>query len=130
LMSVDHNAVGGADGMISIPVAMESFSNLADAWDLTTEEQINLLGSPGRSTYFKWKKEGGNIPADTMERISHILSIYKSLQILIPEPDLADKWVKRPNEYFGGASALSVMLEGKVIDIYRVRQYLDAQRGG
>jgi len=129
-MSVDHNAVGGADGMISIPVAMESFSNLADAWDLTTEEQINLLGSPGRSTYFKWKKEGGNIPADTMERISHILSIYKSLQILIPEPDLADKWVKRPNEYFGGASALSVMLEGKVIDIYRVRQYLDAQRGG
>ena len=129
-MSVDHNAVGGADGMISIPVAMESFSNLADAWDLTTEEQINLLGSPGRSTYFKWKKEGGNIPANTMERISHILSIYKSLQILIPEPDLADKWVKRPNEYFGGASALSVMLEGKVIDIYRVRQYLDAQRGG
>lgn len=115
---------------ISIPVAMESFSNLAEAWELSTDDQIKLLGSPGRSTFFKWKKSGGNVPVDTIERISHIFGIYKSLQILIPDAEDADAWIKQPNEYFGGRSALDVMLGGKVVDIYKVRQYLDAQRGG
>jgi hypothetical protein len=35
-----------------------------------------------------------------------------------------------PNDFFNGDSALDVMLGGKVIDIYAVRRYLDAQRGG
>ena len=123
---VAHEGAGG----ISIPDAMEAFSNLADAWELSTEEQINLLGSPGRSTYFKWKKSGGNVPNDTIERISHILAIYKALQILLPDEAAADGWIKATNDYFNGRSALDVMLQGKVVDIYKVRQYIDAQRGG
>ena len=31
---------------------------------------------------------------------------------------------------FGGRSALDRMLSGNVADLYIVRQYLDAQRGG
>ena len=121
-----HEGAGG----ISIPDAMEAFSNLANAWELSTEEQINLLGSPGRSTYFKWKKSGGNVPNDTIERISHILAIYKALQILYTDEAAADGWIKKTNDYFDGRSALDVMLQGKVVDIYKVRQYIDAQRGG
>ena len=129
-MTAVHSAPIQGRGEISIPVAINAFSNLADVWGLSTDEQIKLLGSPGRSTFFKWKKAGGIVPADTIERISHLLSIYKALQILLPDENSADTWVKKPNDYFDNRSALEIMLEGKVVDIYKVRQYLDAQRGG
>jgi len=106
------------------------FFSIAEEWSLATDQQITLLGSPARSTFFKWKKEGGLISGDTQERISHVVSIYKALHILFPNPDVANSWVKRPNKYFDNCSALDVMLRGKLTDIYAVRAYVDAQRGG
>jgi hypothetical protein len=129
-MPLTHPVAPEGDGRSMIPVAMETFTSLAEAWKISTDDQIRLLGSPGRSTFFKWKKEGGSIPRDALERISHLLGIYKCLEILLPDETAADDWVKKPNGYFGGQSALDVMLGGGVVDIYRVRQYLDAQRGG
>jgi hypothetical protein len=117
-------------GSARIPTELQAFFAIADRWDLSTEEQIRLLGSPGRSTFFKWKKEGGSLPPDTVERLSHILSILKALRILFTVDDRGDKWVRAPNDYFNGASALEVMLRGGMSNIYEVRQYLDAQRGG
>lgn len=116
-------------GASPVSAGLEAFFNIAELWRLSTEEQIRLLGSPARSTFFKWKKDGGAIPADTLERISHVLSIFKALEILIPDAGAADSWIQRTNDYFDGQSALNVMLGGQVVDIYRVRQYLDAQRG-
>ena len=110
--------------------ALEIFFKISELWSLTIDQQITLLGSPARSTLYKWKKEGGLVSADTEERISHLVSIYKALQILVPDTKSADTWINRPNKYFGGRSALSVMLDGKLTDIYAVRTYLDAQRGG
>lgn len=129
-MSPRSSAVERGAGQSTLPLEMESFLSLADGWELTTDDQIKLLGSPGRSTFFKWKKTGGILPNDTVERISHLLNIYKCLEIVLPNPKSADTWIKKPNTYFKGRSALEVMLEGQVSDIYRVRQYLDAQRGG
>ena len=110
--------------------SLDTFFRITELWSLTIDQQITLLGSPARSTIYKWKKEGGLLSADTEERISHLVSIYKALQILVPDVKAADTWIHRPNKYFGGRSALSVMLDGKLIDIYAVRTYLDAQRGG
>ena len=118
------------DGRSAIPAVMEAFQGLAELWQLSTEDQLQLLGSPGRSTFFKWKKEGGSIPRDTVERVSHLLAIHKALEILLPDTRAADGWVRRPNQAFKGQSALDVMRGGQVMDIYRVRQYVDAQRGG
>lgn len=129
-MRQNEPVAGAADGHSTLPTAMEAFLRLADTWQLSTDDQIKLLGSPGRSTFFKWKKEGGTLPRDTMERISYLLGIYKALQILLPNPSSADRWIKKPNQYFNNQSALDVMLGGQVVDIYKVRQYLDAQRGG
>lgn len=109
---------------------LEVFFKLADLWHLTSDQQIKLLGSPGRSTFFKWKRDGGQLSADTEERISHLVSIFKALEITVPNANAADDWVHRPNRFFGGRSALEVMLDGKVTDIFRVRSYLDAERGG
>lgn len=108
----------------------KAFLALADLWRLNTDQQVTLLGSPARSTYFKWKKEGALLSADTDERISHLLAIFKALQILFPDPGRADEWLRRPNRFFEGRSAVEVMLGGKLADILAVRAYLDAQRGG
>mgnify|MGYP003110576092 CR=1 FL=1 len=112
--------------------ALRAFFNIAGEWGLSVDQERRLLGSPGRSTYFRWKKyRRGAVPHDVIERISYILGIYKALHILFPDKAQADGWVKRPNDgpLFGGRSALEQMLGGQVADLYVVRQYLDAQRG-
>ena len=113
--------------------ALRTFFRIAALWKLSVAEQMTLLGLTARSTYFKWKRNPVTVlPKDTLERISYILGIYKALQILLPHETAADEWVKRPNSAapFGGRSALERMSSGQVADLYVVRQYLDAQRGG
>jgi hypothetical protein len=110
--------------------ALDAFLRIAELWELTADQQITLLGSPGRSTFFKWKKDGGALPSDTLERISHIFNIYKCLNILFPDPARADAWVRRPNRFWNEQSALDRMLVGTMADLIEVRRYLDAQRGG
>ena len=93
---------------------------------------MTLLGLSARSIIPKWKKHPNSaLPKDTLERISYILGAYKALQILLPDEQAADEWVRRPNAAppFGGQSAIDRMLSGQVSDLYVVRQYLDAQRG-
>ncbi|WP_208866321.1 MbcA/ParS/Xre antitoxin family protein [Paraburkholderia lacunae] len=113
---------------------LRAFFNIARDWDLSADEQIVLLGSPGRSTFFKWKAapETARVGRDTLERLSLLLGIYKALQILLPQPSAADAWIKRPNSAppFGGRRALDRMLAGNISDLVAVRQYLDAMRGG
>lgn len=112
---------------------LRAFFRIAALWRLGVEEQITLLGTPARSTYFKWKKEGAEaLPRDVLERISYVLGIYKALQVLLPDERAADAWVRAPNDAapFGGRSALERMLSGQVADLYEVRRYLDAERGG
>jgi hypothetical protein len=113
--------------------ALRTFFSISEAWGLSNEEAMRLLGEPRRSTYFEWKRAGdGRLDRDTLERISYILGIYKALQILLPDHAAADGWVRKPNTapLFGGQSALARMLSGNVADLYVVRQYLDAVRGG
>jgi Protein of unknown function (DUF2384) len=115
------------------PPALRAFFRIAELWQLSIAEQMTLLGVTARSTFFKWKKNSDvELSRDTLERISYLLGIYKALQILLPDPHAADAWVRRPNQapVFGGRSALERMLSGHVADLFVVRRYLDAQRGG
>lgn len=115
-------------------VGLRVFFNIADSWKLKNEEAQALLGNPSRSLFFKWKKDPQSaiVSRDTLERISYILGIYKALQILLPDPKAADEWITKKNSapLFSGQSALERMLSGNVGDLYVVRQYLDAARGG
>jgi len=113
-------------------VALNAYLKITKTWRLNTDQQIALLGYPARSTFFKWKNEGGSLPQDTMERISYVIGIYKALHILFPDAQVADTWVRKPNTapIFNGQTALERMLAGRVSDLYVVRSYLDAQRGG
>ncbi len=120
----DITSLGGA--------GLRAFMNIAEAWGLNVNEQLKLLGIASRSTFFKWRRERNpRLPRDTLERLSYLLGIYKSLQILLPDPEASDQWVRKPNNAptFGGRSALDRMLSGQVADLYVVRQFLDAERG-
>jgi hypothetical protein len=113
--------------------ALRTFFRIADLWGLSSDEQMKLLGLTARSTFFSWKKsQDVALPKDTLERISYILGIYKALQILFADAMAADTWLRRPNAapLFAGRPALERMLSGQVADLFVVRQYLDAQRGG
>jgi hypothetical protein len=113
--------------------ALAAFFNIATAWDLSADDERTLLGSPPRSTFFKWKSERtSKLPQDTLERISYILGIYKALHILLPTSEAADAWIKKPNAapITNGKSALERMRGGRVLDLADVRRYLDAERGG
>ncbi len=113
--------------------ALRTLFRIADAWKLGSKELMQLLGNPPRSTFYKWKQgEKVALPHDVLERISYLFGIYSALQVLLPQAEAADAWLKKPNTapLFGGRSALDRMLSGQVADLYVVRQYLDAQRGG
>ena len=113
---------------------LRAFARMAQAWGLSVDEQLRLLGQPPRSTFFAWRKQPDRaaLPRDTLERLSNLLGIYKSLQILLPDAAAADAWVRQPNTAapFGGRSALDRMLAGNVSDLNLVRRYLDGVRGG
>ena len=113
---------------------LKAFAGIARQWELSVDEQLILLGSPPRSTFFAWRRhpEKANLSRDTLERLSNLLGIYKSLQILLPNAAAADAWVKKPNAapLFGSRPALDRLLAGNLSDLHAVRRYLDAVRGG
>ena len=113
--------------------ALRSFWRISDAWQLDAAEQAALLGV-GRTTLYQWKqgKVSAALDRHVLERLSYLFGIYAALQILLPVAQQADAWVRKPNAapLFGGKSALDRMLGGQVADLYVVRHYLDAQRGG
>lgn len=123
---IDPSSAPGAQA------ALRTFWRLCDAWKLSLSEQSTLLGV-ARSTLYQWKKGGvGPLDRHVLERLSYLFGIYAALQILLPIGSRADEWVRKPNAapLFGGRCALDRMLGGQVADLYVVRDYLDAQRGG
>jgi len=112
---------------------LKTFFNIMQVWKVSDSEARVLLGSPARSTFYKWKANPNvSLPHDTLERISYILGIYKALQFLLQNNEAADSWVKKTNAapLFNGQSALQRMLSGNMADLFITRQYLDAMRGG
>jgi Protein of unknown function (DUF2384) len=112
---------------------LRAFFAIADHWMLDNEERRILLGSVPESTFYKYAStpESARLSRDTLERISHLIGIFKSLNVLLPRPEQADAWVKRANEaaLFKGRSALEFMLSGRFEDLIAVRHYVDTARG-
>jgi hypothetical protein len=110
---------------------LATFFRIANEWELDAGQQMGLLGLTSRTTFFRWKKSSPSaLPPDTLERLSHVFGIYKSLQILLPGAAAA-AWIHRPNQapLFDGQTALELMLAG-VASLFLVRAYLDGERGG
>lgn len=109
--------------------ALRGFFLIADAWGIGPEDARAILGAPAERTYYAWRAgKAARAPADTLRRIGYVAGIYKALQILYPDPALADGWVTRPNRAFGGQTPLQRMRAGDVTDLAAVRAYVDAAR--
>lgn len=112
-------------------VALKAFFGITQKWALSSDQERTLLGST-RATFYRWKHhKDGTLSADTLERISYVLGIYKALRILLPDETAANTWIHKPNSamLFNGHSALEKLMQGRVIDLADVRRYLDAERG-
>lgn len=112
--------------------ALGVFFKIADLWKLSNDEKRVLLGSIPESTYYKYARspQSAKLSRDTLERISHIVGIFKAINILLPRNESADAWVRRPNNasLFKGRSALDYMLGGSYEHVAAVRHYLDSER--
>jgi len=105
--------------------------NLFRLWQIGDGQARVLLGQPSPSTFYRWKRgEIGTVPSDTIWRLGDLMGIHKALRHLFTDPERGYAWVSKPNEAFGGRSALERMLAGAPSDLTAVRAYLDAERGG
>jgi len=109
--------------------ALRGFFAIMQAWGLSVDDARALLGTPAERTFYAWR--AGNavrMPMDTLRRISYVAGIYKALELLYSDPNMADGWIRRPNRAFGGQTPLQRMRAGDVTDLAAVRSYLDAAR--
>lgn len=116
-----------------IEAGLRAFYRIMEKWKVDNDQAMILLGQPSRPTYFKWKKGEVGTSAQSIDlasRLSYVLGIFKSLEILYHEPAMADRWATAPNLAFGGQSALDRMMGGQITDLAAVRDYLDSVRGG
>ncbi|MEQ8348112.1 MAG: DUF2384 domain-containing protein [Sneathiellaceae bacterium] len=134
---VQLRTLGRADRARVSGAGLRTFRNIADRWRLTEPQRIAILGEPPRSTYHSWMKkaqEGDSptLPLDTLLRISGILGIHKSLEILFAEQAQALTWLSgaHAGTVFQGAPPVSFIVDGALDGILTVRRYLDAWRGG
>ncbi len=114
-----------------VAAMLRAVFNLFQRWQVSDAEARILLGQPSASTFYRWKRGAiGAVPHDTAWRLADLMGIHKSLRYLFVDPAQAYGWVRKPNDSFGGRSALDRMLGGAPSDIATVRAYLDAERGG
>lgn len=107
---------------------------ILERWGCTPEEKAILLGV-GTSTLYKLEAPHGRqrpLPRDLMERVSYLLNIHAALRTLFELPESLYGWVRKPSSdpFYAGRSALEIMLQGRVADLYEVARRLGAVRGG
>ena len=75
------------------PAGLRAFFRIAQAWDLSVEEQRSALGGVSKQTLYNWKSDAKNVRLsdDQLDRISYVLGIYKALHILFTRPEQASK---------------------------------------
>jgi hypothetical protein len=112
--------------------AVRGLLRIATHWKLRDEDTRALLGGISSGSFYALKNRGTKaLDEDRLTRVSLLIGIYKALNILYSRR-LADAWIKLPNAnaMFGGDSPLNYMKKGGIPAFLRVRQLLDARRGG
>jgi uncharacterized protein (DUF2384 family) len=113
--------------------ALKAFFNLVDRWAVRDEDARKLLGVISNGTYYQLKQnpKGKTLDPDRLTRISYLIGIFKSLNILYSQK-LADQWMRLPNTnlIFGGRTPLDYILGGGIPAMDTVRRLLDSRRGG
>lgn len=100
-------------------------------WRVSDVDAAVILGGLAAKTFRRWKDgEYGRVNRDLADRMSNLLGIHKALRIVFIEPGRGYEWVQSENKAFSGKSALTILKQGGMEDIIRIRRYLDSVRGG
>lgn len=108
---------------------MRIFKEISTKWNLTDEEQLRLLNVKSMR-FFRDFEKGRKIPPEELfRRVGYLLSIYRTLDVLLPDAYAAYNWIRRPNSarICNGKPAIKLMLSGEE-GIKKVRDYLLAER--
>jgi len=114
------------------PAAIKGLFRIAKRWELKDDDTRALLDSVSNGGFYLLKNhQTKTLSGDQLTRISLVIGIYKALNILYSQK-LADAWITLPNTnpMFGGDSPLNYLKRGGIPALLRVRQLLDARRGG
>lgn len=114
------------------PAALRAFFNIMEHWQVRDEDARQLLGGISNGSYYQLKQNPRRmLEQDRLLRISYLVGIFKSLNILYSEA-LADCWIQLANlnPIFTGRTPLAYMLQGGTPAMEIVRRLLDARRGG
>lgn len=114
------------------PAAIKGLLRIASHWKLRDEDTRILLGGISNGSFYAIKgRPKKTLDEDQLTRISLLVGIYKALNILYSRK-LADAWMSLPNTnpIFAGDSPLNYLKRGGIPAFIRVRQLLDARRGG
>eukprot|EP01037_Dinobryon_pediforme_P002597 gene2595-2637_t len=102
------------------------------AWKISVPDSAMLAGvSPRTWNRMKGGTWSASLSQDQMMRASGLVGVYKGLHLCFSD-ELADQWIQMPNDgsLFNGATPAAVMVSGGLPAILRVREYIDALRGG
>ncbi|HEY8716637.1 MAG TPA: antitoxin Xre-like helix-turn-helix domain-containing protein [Candidatus Acidoferrum sp.] len=112
--------------------AIRGVLKIAEHWNLRDADTRALLGGLSSGSFYGLKRRPTRIlDEDQLTRISLLVGVYKALNILYSKK-LADAWITLPNAnpMFAGAAPLHYVKQGGIPALLRVRQLLDARRGG
>ena len=115
-----------------IAVVIKGVVRAADAWGLSNAEAAALFDVPiatwGRMKAGVYK---GMLDQDKVTRASLLMGLYNGLRLLFDGP-LTHGWPKAANSGLGfnGKSPVQIMCEGGIPAMMKVRQHIDALRGG
>jgi hypothetical protein len=116
---------------------LRAFYEIAERWKLSDRQQAELLGVDELSTGREWKRraqarEEVILGAETLRRIGLIIGVFRAINVLLPDPNLADRWMHTPNDasIFEGRTAVDRITDESANGLIVVHQYLTAQCGG
>lgn len=111
---------------------VKAVTRAAEFWGLRNAEAAALFDVP-LATWNRMKagQFRGALDRDKMMRASLIVGIFKGLRLLFNGP-LEHGWPKARNAgpLYRGASPVEFMIEGGIPAMMRVRDHIDALRGG
>ncbi len=106
---------------------------LFEHWQLSTEDQLSLLGLSitNRGALTRYRKGEPLAPnRDLLERVGILMSIHKSLRLLFPHNrELAYAWMTQRNRAFEGMPPAESIKQRGFAGLLIVRAYLDRARG-
>ena len=115
-----------------IAAIVKAVVRAAEAWNLSNAEAAELFDVPS-ATWSRMKAGTykGVLDQDKVTRASLIIGLFKGLRLLFNGP-LTHGWPKTPNAGpgFNGKSPVQVMCDGGIPAMMKVRQHIDALRGG